>query len=180
MWYWQKDFNVTECIINNLANFPIFCITNEGFGVIKTSIKTKSFAKNTQIYIPVYRDFIVSLNQSMPLDLDNHYHGHCHYCSKQKCGRLSSSSPSKCESKQLSLITNTSWAYGPLSFTPHLPGILNFLSRDQMAARVCETFDIWTPILRGPSAMGFTLDNTLCVTSAPVGHSVTPGNIGPL
>lgn len=41
-------------------------------------------------------------------------------------------------------------------------------------------FDIWTPISRGPSAMGFTLDNTLCVTSAPVGHTATPGNIGPL
>lgn len=49
-----------------------------------------------------------------------------------------------------------------------------------MAAWVSETFDIWTPILRGPSAMGFTLDNTLGVTSAPVGRSVTPGNIGPL
>lgn len=49
-----------------------------------------------------------------------------------------------------------------------------------MAARVSETFDIWTPISRGPSAMGFTLDNTLGVTSAPVQCSVTPGNIGPL
>lgn len=49
-----------------------------------------------------------------------------------------------------------------------------------MAARVSETFDIWTPISRGPSAMGFTLDNTLGVTSAPVQRSVTPGNIGPL
>lgn len=49
-----------------------------------------------------------------------------------------------------------------------------------MAARVSETFDIWTPISRGPSAMGFTLDNTLGVTSAPGGRSATPGNIGPL
>lgn len=49
-----------------------------------------------------------------------------------------------------------------------------------MAARVRETFDIWTPISQGPSAMGFTLDNTLGVTSAPDGRSATPGNIGPL
>lgn len=49
-----------------------------------------------------------------------------------------------------------------------------------MAARVSKTFDIWTPISRGPSAMGFTLDNTLGVTSAPVGRSVAPENIGPL
>lgn len=49
-----------------------------------------------------------------------------------------------------------------------------------MAARVSETFDIRTPISRGPSASGFTLDNTLGVTSSPGGGSETPGNIGPL
>lgn len=49
-----------------------------------------------------------------------------------------------------------------------------------MAVRVSETFDIWTPISRGPSALGFTLDNTLGVTSAPGGRSATPENIGPL
>lgn len=49
-----------------------------------------------------------------------------------------------------------------------------------MAARVSETFDIWTPILQGPSASGFTLDNTLGVTSTPGGRSAAPGNIGPL
>lgn len=47
----SKSADATKCIINNLANFKIFCITKEAFGVIKTSIKTKSLAKNTQRYI---------------------------------------------------------------------------------------------------------------------------------
>lgn len=63
-------------------------------------------------------------------------------------------------------------SFASLSVThPHLPGILNFLQPDQMAAPFAVSFDIWTPISPAPQHRDLRL-TTQSVSPPPDAHKL--------
>lgn len=63
-------------------------------------------------------------------------------------------------------------SFASLSVThPHLPGILNFLQPDQMAAPFAVSFDIWTPISAAPQHRDLRL-TTQSVSPPPDTHKL--------